>query len=63
MRKSMSKLAMQPSFRGIGQTHAKWQTFVKPKNKSQMYGTQSRVESSGHVMINILQINRPVKMA
>ena len=25
-RKSMSKLVLQPSFRAVGQTHAKWQT-------------------------------------
>ena len=29
MRKSVSKLVMQPSFRAVGQTHAEWQTFEK----------------------------------
>ena len=40
MRKSMSKLVMQPSFRAVGQTHMEWQTFEKPENKRQMYGSQ-----------------------
>ena len=44
MRKSMSKLVMQPSFRAVGQTHAEWQTFEKPKNKRQMYGSQAWVD-------------------
>ena len=40
-RKSMSKLVMQPSFRAVGQTHrVEWQTFEKPENKRQMYGSQ-----------------------
>ena len=43
-RKSMSKLVMQPSFRAVGQTHAEWQTFEKPENKRQMYGSQAWVD-------------------
>ena len=39
-RKSMSKLVMQPSFRAVGQTHTKWKTFEKPKNKRHMYGSR-----------------------
>ena len=41
MRKSVSKLVMQPRFRAVGQTHVKWQTFEKPENKRQMYGSES----------------------
>ena len=37
----MSKLVMQPSFRAVGQTYAKWQTFENPENKRQMCGSQS----------------------
>ena len=40
----MSKLVMQPSFRAMGLKHTKWQTFEKPENKRQMYGSQSRVD-------------------
>ena len=40
MRKGMSKLAMQPSFRAVGQTHAEWQTFEKLEYKREMYGSQ-----------------------
>ena len=29
-----SKLAMQPCFRKVGQTHAEWQTFEKTENES-----------------------------
>ena len=36
-RESMSKLAMQPSFRAVGQK----QTFENPENKRQMYGSGS----------------------
>ena len=36
-RKSVSKLAIQPSFRVVGQTHAEWQTFEKSENKRQTY--------------------------
>ena len=32
-RKSMRELVTQPSFRAVGQTHAKWQAFEKPENK------------------------------
>ena len=32
---------MQPSFRAVGQTHAKWKTFENPENERQMYGSQS----------------------
>ena len=32
---------MRPSFRAVGQTHAKQQTFENPENKRQMYGSQS----------------------
>ena len=41
MRKSMSTLVIQPSFRALGQMQVKWQTFEKPENKRQMYGSQS----------------------
>ena len=41
MRKSVSKLVMQPSFRAVGQTHVEWQTFEKPENKRQTYGSQA----------------------
>ena len=37
MRKSMSTLVIQPSFRALGQMQVKWQTFEKPENKRQMY--------------------------
>ena len=40
----MSKLITQPHFRAVGQTQAEWQTFEKPKNKRQMYGTQAWVD-------------------
>ena len=30
-------LVIQPSFRTLNQTQAKWQTFEKPENKRQMY--------------------------
>ena len=40
--KSISKLAMKPSFRSVGQTHAEWQTFEKIKR--QMYGSQAWVD-------------------
>ena len=43
----MSKLATQPSFRAVGQTHAEWQTFENPENKRQMYGSQAWVVFSG----------------
>ena len=33
MRKSMSKLVIQPSFTAVGQTHAEWQTIEKFENK------------------------------
>ena len=36
----MSKLVMQPSFRAVGQNPAEWETFEKPENKRQMYGSQ-----------------------
>ena len=36
----MSKLAMQPSFRAVGQTHAEWQTFEKLEYKREIYGSQ-----------------------
>ena len=39
-RKSVSKLVTQPSFRAVGLTHAEWQTFEKPENKREMYGSQ-----------------------
>ena len=39
MRKSMSKLATQSSFRAVGQTHVELQTFENPENKTQMYGS------------------------
>ena len=32
----MSTLVIQPSFRALGQTQAKWQTFEKPENMRQM---------------------------
>ena len=37
------KIRVQPSFRAVGQTHVKlkWQTFGKPENKRQMYGSQA----------------------
>ena len=38
-RKSVFKLVKRPSFRAVGQTHAKWLTFEKPENKRQMYGS------------------------
>ena len=39
----MTKLVIviQPSFRAVGQTHAEWQTFEKPENERQMYGSQA----------------------
>ena len=43
-RKMLSKLVRQPSFRAVGQTHAEWQTFEKPENKRQMYGSQAWVD-------------------
>ena len=44
-RKSMSKLVIQRSFRAVGQlTHVEWQTFEKPENKRQMYGSQAWVD-------------------
>ena len=36
---------MQTSFRAVGQTHKEWQTFEKPKNKREMYGSQSTIKS------------------
>ena len=41
VRKSMSTLVIQPSFRALGQIQVKWQTFEKPENKRQMYGSQA----------------------
>ena len=35
-RKSMSKLAIQPSCRKVGQTHREWQRFDKPEKKSEL---------------------------
>ena len=40
-RKIMWKLALQPRFRAVGQTHANWQTFEKPENKRQMYSSEA----------------------
>ena len=40
----MSKLVRQPSFRAVGQTHAKWQAFENLENKRQMYGSQAWVD-------------------
>ena len=41
VRKSMSTLVIQPSFRALGQMQVKWQTFEKAENKRQMYGSGS----------------------
>ena len=41
VRKSMSTLVIQPSFRALDQMQVKWQTFEKPENKRQMYGSLS----------------------
>ena len=40
----MSKLVTQSSFKAVGQTNADWQTFEKPENKRQMYGSQAWVD-------------------
>ena len=40
----MSTLVTQPSFRALGQMQVKWQTFEKPENKRQMYGSQAWVD-------------------
>ena len=37
VRKSMSTLVLQPSFRAVGQTQVKRQTFENPENKRQIY--------------------------
>ena len=42
----MSTLVIQPSFRALGQMQVKWQTFEKPENKREMYGTLSLVMGS-----------------
>ena len=39
--KDMSKLEIQPTFRAVGQNLAELQTFEKPENKREMYGSQS----------------------
>ena len=44
VRKSMSTLVIQPSFRALDQMQVKWQTFEKPENKRQMYGSQAWVD-------------------
>ena len=41
VRKSMSILVIQPSFRALGEMQVKWQTFEKSENKRQMYGSGS----------------------
>ena len=41
----MSKLAMQPSFRAVGQTR-EMVDIEKPENKRQMYGSQSTIDHS-----------------
>ena len=45
MRWRMSQLVTQPRFRKVGQTHATWQTFEKPNNKRQTYGSKAWVDS------------------
>ena len=44
VRKSMSTLVIQTSFRALGQMQVKRQTFEKPENKRQMYGRQACVD-------------------
>ena len=43
------KLVIQPSFRAVAQTHSKWWTFEKPKNKRQMYGGQYGIDMQSKV--------------
>ena len=38
VRKSIPKLVVQLRFRAVGEMQAKWQTFEKLENKTQMYG-------------------------
>ena len=51
MRKSMSTLVIQPSFRALGQIQVKWQTFEKPENKRQMYGSQAWVDPPPYICL------------
>ena len=54
MGKSMSTLVIQPSFRAVGQTQAKWQTFKKKtENKGQMY---SPPEPDYHTFVSYFQV-------
>ena len=51
MRKSMWTLVMQPSVKALGQMQVKWQTFEKPKNKRQMYGSQAWVDPLPYICL------------
>ena len=42
MRKSMSTLVMQPSFRALGQMQVKWQTFEEEKREKKKKKTRER---------------------
>ena len=57
MRKSMSKLVMQPSFRAVGQKAAEWQTFEKQENKRQMYSSGSCSFSRMGSFVCFMKIN------
>ena len=41
MRKCMSKLVIQPSFKAVGQKAVEWKTFENPQNKRQMYDSKT----------------------
>ena len=47
LRKSMSTLVIQPSFRALGQMQVKWQTFEKPE----MYGSQAWVDPLPYICL------------
>ena len=51
VRKSMSTLVIQPSFRALSQMQVKWQMFENPENKRQMYGSQAWVDQLPYISL------------
>ena len=63
VRKSMSTLLIQPSFRALGQVQVKWQTFENPEKKRQMYGSQSTQAKNKFMLISNGHIpNRSIEL-
>ena len=50
-----SALVTQLSFRAVGQTHVKWQTFEKPENKRQIYSV-SRPMPDCHAFVSYFRV-------